>query len=454
MYTRQFPGTIREQFLEPTGGEPLDESESRGAFERVLEVNHVFTQIHQALRQGDVESSRRVRSAREFASILNRERDRTDRTGQEFSLVVFETGDGSRRSASVRNFVAILAQRIHSTDDIGWLEDGRIAAALPHTGPDGAWKFVENVRRALGESAPAPDCTVYTYPSRWITRTGGESSQVWPSDKPAPSQPGIPFPTMKHSRVERGDPAQPLEALGPHFLQPIPFWKRAIDVLGSLAAMILLSPLALMVALLIMIVSPGPLFFRQERVGYLGRRFTLWKFRTMHVNADTAVHQKHLRELMASGKEMTKLDNDKDQRIIPFGSILRATGLDELPQLVNVLLGEMSLVGPRPCLSYEASAFLPWQMRRFDAVPGLTGLWQVSGKNRTTFREMMALDVRYAKRPALPLDVMIFLKTVPAIVRQVVDRPSFADARAKGLSVVLRVGTVVLAVLTLNKLHK
>ena len=165
----------------------------------------------------------------------------------------------------------------------------------------------------------------------------------------------------------------------------------------------------------------------------------------MHVNADTAVHQKHLQELMASGKEMTKLDNGKDHRIIPFGSILRATGIDELPQLVNVLLGEMSLVGPRPCLPYEADAFLPWQMRRFDAVPGLTGLWQVSGKNRTTFREMMALDVRYARKPALPLDVKIFLKTVPAIVRQVVDRPSFALAQSKAFSVVHRLGAVLIA---------
>ena len=274
---------------------------------------------------------------------------------------------------------------------------------------------------------------MYAYPSRWITRTGGESSQrPGPPTNATPSQPGIPFPKMKYSRVEPGDPSRPLEELGSHFLQPIPFWKRAIDVVGSLVAMILLSPLALLVALLIKIVSPGPLFFRQERVGYLGRRFTLWKFRTMHVNADTTVHQKHLRELMASGKEMTKLDNGKDQRIIPFGSILRATGIDELPQLVNVLLGEMSLVGPRPCLPYEADEFLPWQMRRFDAVPGLTGLWQVSGKNRTTFREMMALDVRYAKKPALPLDVMIFLKTVPAIVRQVVDRPSFAARAGEG----------------------
>ena len=408
-------------------------------------MKHVLTHLHLAFQPGDGESFRRVRSAREFASILNRERDRTDRTGQEFSLVVFETGSGSRRSAAVRNFVAILAQRIHSTDDIGWLEDGRIAAALPHTLPDGAWKFVENVRRALGENGSATDCTVYAYPSRWITRTGGESAQGGPSDKPSPSQQGIPSPKMNHSSIESGGPAQPLGVLGPHFLQPIPFWKRVIDVVGSLVAMILLSPVALLVALFIKIASPGPLIFRQERVGYLGRRFTLWKFRTMHVNADTAVHQKHLQELMASGKEMTKLDNGKDHRIIPFGSIFRATGIDELPQLVNVLLGEMSLVGPRPCLPYEADGFLPWQMRRFDAVPGLTGLWQVSGKNRTTFREMMALDVRYARKPALPLDVKIFLKTVPAIVRQVVDRPSFALAQSKAFSVVHRLGAVLIA---------
>ena len=256
---------------------------------------------------------------------------------------------------------------------------------------------------------------------------------------------------MKYSRIEAEDHARPLEELGSHFLRPIPLWKRAIDVAGSLVAMILLSPLLLLVALLILIVSPGPIFFRQERVGYLGRRFTLWKFRTMHVNAESTVHQKHLRELMTSGKEMTKLDNGKDPRVIPFGPILRATGIDELPQLLNVLLGEMSLVGPRPCLAYEASRFLPWQMRRFDAVPGLTGLWQVSGKNRTTFREMMALDVRYAKKPALPLDVKIVLKTLPAIARQIVDRPFYVEARARLVSTILRLGAVILAVLTLNK---
>jgi len=417
-------------------------------------MKRVLHHIQRTVRIRDTESFRRVHSAREFASILNRERDRTDRTGQEFSMVVFGTGAGSRRSAAVRNLVAVLAKRIHSTDDIGWLEDGRIAAALPHTPAAGAWKFVDNVRRALGGSAPAPDCAVYVYPSCWITRTGGESSRSPSATGTAPTQPDIPFPKTGEPRFEDEACSRPIEELDSHFLHPIPAWKRAIDVLGSLAAIILLSPLALLVSLFIKIVSPGPIFFRQERVGYLGRRFTLWKFRTMHVNADTTVHQKHLRELMTSGEEMTKLDNGRDHRIIPFGHLLRATGIDELPQLVNVLLGEMSLVGPRPCLPYEVSAFLPWHMRRFDAVPGLTGLWQVSGKNRTTFREMMALDILYAKKPAFPLDVKIFLKTVPAIARQIADRPGFAALRAKGFRAALRISATIIALYPLGTHRK
>jgi lipopolysaccharide/colanic/teichoic acid biosynthesis glycosyltransferase len=418
-------------------------------------VKRVLSHIHRATRPGDGGSFPRVHSAKVFASILNRERDRSDRTSQEFSMVVFDTGAASRRSAGVRDLVSVLARRIHSTDDIGWLEDGRIAAALPHTPPEGAWKFVDNVRRALGGGAPCPECTVYVYPTRWITRADGVSCPP-PDARTTPSQPAIPFP-----KTGDGDPgfeakscSRPMEELDSHFLRPIPFWKRAIDIMGSLLAMILLSPLVLLVALLIKIVSPGPLFFRQERVGYLGRRFTLWKFRTMDVNTDTAVHQEHLRELMAGEKEMVKLDNGQDPRIIPFGHMLRATGIDELPQLLNVLLGEMSLVGPRPCLPYEASAFLPWQMRRFDAVPGLTGLWQVSGKNRTTFREMMALDVRYAKKPAFPLDTMIFLKTVPAIARQVADRPSFAAFRSKGFSMAHRIGVAIIALSLLGAHRK
>ena len=385
-------------------------------------MKRILNHINPAVQLREEKIFKSVHSDKKFASILNRERDRTDRTGQEFSLVVFETGAGNRQSASARNLVSTLKKRIRSTDEIGQLDDGRIAAILPHTPPDSAWQFVANVRRAFQGDTPPPECAVYAYPSCWITKADGEASQAPPAGNATPSQPSIPFPKMKYSSVEAEDPARPLEELGSHFLCPIPAWKRAIDIVGSLAAMILLSPLILLVSLLIKIVSPGPVFFRQERVGNLGKSFSLWKFRTMHVNTDTTVHQKHLRELMTSGKEMTKLDNGKDPRIIPFGPLLRAIAIDELPQLVNVLLGDMSLVGPRPCIPYEAREYAPWQMRRFDAVPGMTGLWQVSGKNRTTFKEMMRLDVGYTRRRAFALDMKIFLKTLPAIARQVADR--------------------------------
>ena len=143
-----------------------------------------------------------------------------------------------------------------------------------------------------------------------------------------------------------------------------------------------------------------------------------FKFRTMFVGAETTTHQGHLRHLMKSDSPMVKLDAHGDSRIIPFGLLLRSTGLDELPQLINVLRGDMSLVGPRPCLAYECDEYLPWQRERFNTVPGLTGLWQVNGKNQTTFAEMMRLDITYAREKTLLLDLVIILKTVPAIVGQ------------------------------------
>jgi lipopolysaccharide/colanic/teichoic acid biosynthesis glycosyltransferase len=157
-----------------------------------------------------------------------------------------------------------------------------------------------------------------------------------------------------------------------------------------------------------------------------------FKFRTMFVDADTAAHQGHLLQLMNSNTPMMKMDSQGDPRIIPFGLFLRASGLDELPQLINVLRGEMSLVGPRPCLPYEYGQYLPWQKERFKTVPGLTGLWQVSGKNKTTFVEMVQLDIMYARHRTLGWDLKIILMTVPALVIQLVEtrRSRKASARA------------------------
>lgn len=201
----------------------------------------------------------------------------------------------------------------------------------------------------------------------------------------------------------------------------LPLWKRALD----LGIILLFSPLLLLVAgviaLFIKLGSPGPIMFRQQRIGYKGQRFLCYKFRSMKVDAETDSHRGHTTQLMKSETPMTKLDARKDPRIVPLGSILRSTGLDELPQLINVLQGEMSLVGPRPCIPYEYESYEPWQRRRFDAVPGLTGLWQVSGKNRTTFSQMIRLDIKYSEQSNLWLDIVIILKTVPALVVQCYD---------------------------------
>ncbi len=201
----------------------------------------------------------------------------------------------------------------------------------------------------------------------------------------------------------------------------IPSWKRGLD----LVLIVLFAPALVvvggLVALTIKCGSRGPVLFRQRRVGYRGQQFTCLKFRTMHVNAETKSHQGYTAQLIKSEAPMTKLDASNDPRVIPFGSILRATGLDELPQLLNVLQGEMSLVGPRPCIPYEFEMYEPWQRRRFDAAPGLTGLWQVSGKNRTTFNQMIRLDIEYSERKSLGLDLKIIAKTLPALLTQCAD---------------------------------
>jgi len=194
-----------------------------------------------------------------------------------------------------------------------------------------------------------------------------------------------------------------------------------LDALLIVLAVPLLIPLAIVVSLSILASSRGPVLFVQERVGFRGKRFDCFKFRSMHVDVDSATHQGHLLTLMNSNIPMEKMDSQGDPRIIRFGRFLRASGLDELPQVINVLRGEMSLVGPRPCLPYEYEQYLPCQRERFETLPGLTGLWQVSGKNRTTFGEMIALDITYTNNKTLWWDLRIILQTVPALAMQMFE---------------------------------
>jgi lipopolysaccharide/colanic/teichoic acid biosynthesis glycosyltransferase len=212
-------------------------------------------------------------------------------------------------------------------------------------------------------------------------------------------------------------------------------WMRSLDIMCCILALPALSVSAAVMAVITRVASPGPIFFRQERVGFQGRRFQIFKFRTMKVGADVGAHENHFKALMGSDTPMVKLDAKLDSRLIPGAWMLRASGLDELPQILNVLRGDMTLVGPRPSIPSEFELYAPAQRERVGTRPGLTGLWQVSGKNRTTFDEMIRLDLHYVRNASLVLNIKIILLTPWALLVQMVEvrksRKSFAlKARA------------------------
>ncbi|MDB6172529.1 MAG: Undecaprenyl-phosphate galactose phosphotransferase [Chthoniobacteraceae bacterium] len=200
-----------------------------------------------------------------------------------------------------------------------------------------------------------------------------------------------------------------------------PLWKRVLDLTCIALSIAIWASLMILVALWILLTSPGPIFFRQERIGHHGRRFTILKFRSMKVNTATGSHELHVQQLIPSDRPMTKLDALGDPRLIRGGRILRMLGLDELPQIFNVIRGEMSLVGPRPCTPHELGLYQNTQLERFNAPPGLTGYWQINGKNKTTFSRMVDLDIFYSRHMSLWLDLLIILKTLPSITLEIYD---------------------------------
>jgi exopolysaccharide production protein ExoY len=225
------------------------------------------------------------------------------------------------------------------------------------------------------------------------------------------------------ARVHRGesDGAPWCQPYSPkQFAAALPIWKRLLDLFVIALLFPFWLPIMTLIALWVAVTSPGPIFYRQPRIGFKGRRFKLIKFRTMKVNAETHVHEAYLEHLIVSDRPMIKLDA-ADPRLILGGRFLRATGLDELPQIFNVLKGEMSLIGPRPCTVGEFERYAPEQRARVNALPGMTGLWQVNGKNQTTFREMIEMDIFYSRNISFSLDLEIILRTLPAILRQLSD---------------------------------
>jgi lipopolysaccharide/colanic/teichoic acid biosynthesis glycosyltransferase len=196
--------------------------------------------------------------------------------------------------------------------------------------------------------------------------------------------------------------------------------RRSFDIAFASAAILLLSPLLIAVVLAVRLDSRGPALFRQRRVGFQQREFTLFKFRSMRLDADPRGHQEYVTALINGSEEGEQAPDGGrkdlyklavDSRITPVGRWIRKWSLDELPQLFNVVLGHMTLVGPRPAIPYEVAEYPAWYLERFSVKPGLTGYWQVSGRSERTYEEMVRLDIEYAERRSLALDLSILLKT-------------------------------------------
>jgi lipopolysaccharide/colanic/teichoic acid biosynthesis glycosyltransferase len=346
---------------------------------------------------------------KEFLQVLARERARVERSDYRFALVVFETGLEKPGNNTEINLLEELANRLRTADAAGWLQENRIGAILPNATANNAWSFATNIRMSLLADGIHLLCKVYCYPPQQMT--GMESAGGTPDKPGAEAYPGPQF--------NRDCPAENLSRH--YYAKETTITKRGLDLLGSLLGLIILAPVFIFIWGLIKAVSPGPAIYRQTRIGLRGRPFTFLKFRTMEIDADTTEHREYLRSLIQGGEDrrndspaMIKLD-DRNDNIIPFGKFIRKTYLDELPQLLNVLRGDMSLIGPRPPIPYEVSEYQLWHSGRFDITPGMTGLWQVSGKNRLTFDQMVRFDIRYIRGQSFWLDIKILLMT-PLII--------------------------------------
>ena len=347
-----------------------------------------------------------------FQRMIAIERKRTERSKAPFVLMLLEAvGDRGQKSSSVtlRRIATALIASSRDTDLVGWYKDDAIVGTI-FTG------LIVNDKRAVLDTFLAKVSSTLQE-----ELTADEFNQVrisfhlfpddWDHEKPGRPTNAALYPDLVSDDEGR---------------RTVLIIKRGFDIAGSTAMLILLAPLFLAIALAIKITSRGPVFYRQQRVGRYGQTFTLLKFRSMFANNSSDVHKEFVTRLIASKPgeakqsesdgSVYKLTNDK--RITRVGGILRRTSLDELPQFLNVLKGEMSLVGPRPPIPYELAAYQTWHRQRLLAVkPGITGLWQVTGRSSVRFDEMVRLDLRYASTWTPWLDLKILLRTPGAVIR-------------------------------------
>lgn len=331
-----------------------------------------------------------------FQGILECERMRSDRSGTRFALVTFGFPNGEQGKHDCREFVEYLEPRLRATDHAGYLTDRQVGVILWDTDRKGAGVFLETLR-AIPLEAEFPPTELFLYPTHAHP----------PADDDANGRDA--WNNVPTANAVEGATEHPLEVL---FVKPIPFWKRTLDIIGATVGLIGLAPLMAATALAVKVTSPGPILFKQLRDGLGGKQFTIYKFRTMHVDAEA--RQAELRKFSEQDGPAFKMPNDP--RITPIGRYLRKTCLDELPQLWNVLIGEMSLVGPRPLDSNEMRHCKGWERRRLEVTPGLTCVWQLDGKSQVTFKEWMRMDVRYIKARTMWQDIKLVCRTAVAVL--------------------------------------
>jgi lipopolysaccharide/colanic/teichoic acid biosynthesis glycosyltransferase len=356
---------------------------------------------------GRCAARQQLNSTEKMQAILDRERMRSDRGGASFTLLTFTFP----RRASNRDFDALAAAllgRIRLTDDAGMMGPGRVGVILPETPAAGAWKLANSVYDMLPADMPRPEADVYMYPFEGEGDGHQTQAELATDSSLDKAEEKEPVAVAEADESIAPAVAQPMEVL---FIQPMPVWKRATDIIGAAIVLVLASPVMLLVAALIKLTSKGPVFFTQQRDSIGGRRFTMYKFRTMCVDAEA--QKAALRAQSEQDGPAFKMTNDP--RVTRLGRILRKTSIDELPQLFNVLLGDMSLVGPRPLPCDESNRCEPWQRRRLDVTPGLTCIWQVRGRSAVTFCEWARMDIEYIRSRSLVNDVKLIAETVPAV---------------------------------------
>jgi lipopolysaccharide/colanic/teichoic acid biosynthesis glycosyltransferase len=361
---------------------------------------------------------------------VQRETARADRNGAQFALVLFRARNKDQQSLSTVRLAKTVLRRVRATDDVGWYDDRHLAALLPDTAPAGAWRFAEQVCTLVSAKAPRPLCSVYSYPTLWfkgdqtperLVQQGQGDVFIAPDSLAADSsavgarkgvENVIPF-FLENSAGNRASDSQPLvHAVESLLLKPLPWWKRAVDIMGAATGMVLLSPVMGVAALGVKLTSSGPMIFMQNRAGLGGKPFKIYKFRTMCVDAEAK--QAELQKFSEQDGPAFKIKNDP--RVTSIGKFLRKTSIDELPQLLNVLKGDMTLVGPRPLPITESAACEGWHRRRLDVTPGLTCIWQVKGRSQVSFSEWVRMDVAYIRRRTLLNDIRIILQTIPAVL--------------------------------------